>query len=213
MTDDRRPDDRRPDDDGPADALPGDGLPDDLGFEIPDDLSGLDAAAPAPAETPTSDVPDDLSGLDAAAAQPDEPVVAIVVTQVAGAKALAAACSLAGVAVDAVPSPVGALAVLRDAGDAARTASAAEALSRMLRSSPVVLLDRRSGRISASRWSAGEREDDLAPGLVLSGAPEVLEEILVGGTPVADVPGVVTSVGMSRWAAMRALSAGRRKGD
>jgi hypothetical protein len=41
----------------------------------------------------------------------------------------------------------------------------------------------------------------------------VLEEILVGGTPVADVPGVVTSVGMSRWAAMRALSAGRRKGD
>mgnify|MGYP000900592978 CR=1 FL=1 len=52
MTEDRRPGDDLPDD-----------LPDDLGFEIPDDLSGLDAAAPAHDE-----VPDDLSGLEAALA-------------------------------------------------------------------------------------------------------------------------------------------------
>jgi hypothetical protein len=212
----------RPRDDGPGDDLPEGDLPDDLGFEIPDDLSGLDDA-PAPVE-PAADapragagdaddlaVPDDLSGLEAAAAEPDEPVVAIVVTQVAGAKALAAACSLAGVDVDAVPSPVGALAVLRVTTDAARTAEAAAAISQMLRTSPVVLLDRRAGRIAASRWSAGEKEDDLPAGLVLSGAPAVLEDVLVGGTPVAEVEGVETSVGMSRWAAMRALSSGRKR--
>jgi hypothetical protein len=205
-------------DDRPGDDLPQGDLPDDLGFEIPDDLSGLDDA-PAPAEPgarPAAGaddvaVPDDLSGLEAAAAEPDEPVVAIVVTQVAGAKALAAACSLAGVDVDAVPSPVGALAVLRDTSDAARTAEAAAAISQMLRTSPVVLLDRRAGRIAASRWSAGEKEDDLPAGLVLSGAPAVLEDVLVGGTPVGEVDGVETSVGMSRWAAMRALSSGRKR--
>jgi hypothetical protein len=81
----------------------------------------------------------------------------------------------------------------------------------MLRSSPVVLLDRRGGRIAASRWSAGEREDDLPAGLVLSGAPEVLDDVLVGGRPVAEIEGVESSVGMSRWAAMRALGSGRRK--
>lgn len=204
-------------------TTPGDDRPDDLGFEVPDDLSSLDdltgSTPEPPAATPagdaTFDVPDDLSGLDAAGAagEPPEPVVAVVVTQVAGAKALAAACSLAGVDVDAVPSPVGALAVLRDTTDAATTARAAEALSRMLRGSPVILLDRRGGRIAASRWSAGEREDDLAAGLVLSGAPSVLEDVLVGGTPAAEVDGVETSVGMSRWAAMRALGGGRRRKD
>lgn len=231
--------DERPRDDRPGDDIPEDGLPDDLGFEIPDDLSGLDdvpapaeptqpaqptqptqptqrgahAAEGAPAAGPDDDlaVPDDLSGLEAAAAEPDEPVVAMVVTQVAGAKALAAACSLAGVDVDAVPSPVGALAVLRDTTDAARTAEAAAAISQMLRSSPVVLLDRRAGRIAASRWTAGQKEDDLPAGLVLSGAPAVLEDVLVGGTPVTEVAGVETSVGMSRWAALRALSSGRKR--
>ncbi|GIG37984.1 hypothetical protein [Cellulomonas pakistanensis] len=201
----------------------GPGRPDDdFGFEVPDDLSGLDGLDAAPTESaapagkggddaPSVDVPDDLSGLEAAAAEPDEPVVAIVVTQVAGAKPLAAACSLAGVDVDAVPSPVGALAVLRDATDATRTAEAAAAISRMLRTSPVILMDRRAGRIQASRWTAGEKEDDLAAGLVLSGAPEVLDDLLVGGAAVGEVDGVETSVGMSRWAAMRALSAGGRR--
>jgi hypothetical protein len=203
-------------------AVPPDGPgrpDDDFGFEIPDDLSGLDGLDAAPAEperrpaddAPAAEVPDDLAGLEAAAAEPDEPVVAIVVTQVAGAKPLAAACSLAGVDVDAVPSPVGALAVLRDTADAAGTAEAAAAISRMLRTSPVILLDRRAGRIAASRWSAGEKEDDLAAGLVLSGAPDLLDDLLVGGKPVGEVPGVETSVGMSRWAAMRALSAGGRR--
>ncbi len=206
---------------------------DDLGVEIPDDLSGLDelfGAAPvepspgAVAGAPHGDDGDAGDGATPAAgasgstgiaetadvAPDDEPVIALIVTQVAGARPLAAACALAGVDADVVPSPVGALAVLRDAGNAATTAAAAGDLSRVLRLSPVILLDRRAGRISASRWLGGAQEDDLAPGLVLSGAPEVLEDLLLGGTPVAEVPGVETSVGMSRWAAMRALTGKRR---
>lgn len=171
---------------------------DDLDFTVPDDLSGLDAQ-----------IPDDLSGLDAAT--PQEPTITLLVTQVAEPKPLAAACSLAGLDVDAVPSPVGALAVLRAAPDAKAGTAAAEALSKLLPMAPVLLLDRRGGRIAASRWNGGEHEDDLAAGLVLSGAPPELEELLLGTRTPDQVPGTVTSVGMSRWTAMRALSAGRRK--
>ncbi len=189
---------------------------DDFDFEIPDDLSGLDellssgapaASGVAEGEPPSNTLPTD----EAPGAAPTEPVIALVVTQVAGARPLAAACALAGVDADVVPSPVGAIAVLRATQDRATTARGTEAISRLLRAVPVVLLDRRAGRIEASRWSAGTREDDLAPGLVLSGAPEVLEDLLVGTLDVHDAPGVETSVGMSRWAAMRALSQGRRK--
>ncbi|HEY0186098.1 MAG TPA: hypothetical protein VGC67_01285 [Cellulomonas sp.] len=204
--------------DGPGAGGPQDA--DDLGFEIPDDLSGLDAlvgtapragvapagppAAPDPGPAPE---PDPGAGVEAS----DEPVVALLVTQVATALPLAAACALAGVAADVVPSPIGALAVLRDVDQAAGTARAAGDLSRILRISPVILLDRRAGRIAASRWLGGAQEDELAPGLVLSGAPEVLEDLLLGGTPVADLDGVQTSVGMSRWTAMRALAGKRPK--
>lgn len=148
-------------------------------------------------------VPDDLSTLDAV--QP--PTVAVVVTQVAVADALAAACSLASVDVDAVPSPVGALAVLREP---AAGASAAGAVSRLLRQVPVVLLERTAGKISASQWVGGEHQKDLPAGLVLSGAPPVLEDLLLGDVPPADIEGVVSSVGLSRWKAMRLLAAHRR---
>lgn len=148
-------------------------------------------------------VPDDLSSLTA----PQPPTVAVVVTQVAVAEALAAACSLAAVDVDAVPSPVGALAVLRDptAG-----ASATAAVSRLLRQVPVVLLERREGKVSASQWVGGSHEKDLPAGLVLSGAPAVLEDLLLGDLPAQEVEGVVSSVGLSRWKAMRLLAQHRR---
>lgn len=184
---------------------------DDLSrIEIPDDLSGLDDLGGEVPDDLGGAVPDDLSGLEEAAA-PGEPTITLLVTQVAEAKPLAAACSLAGIDVDAVPSPVGALAVLRSAPKAADATEAAAALSRILPMAPVLLLDRRGGRIAASRWNGGEHEDDLAAGLVLSGAPAELEDLLLGTRTPDQVPGTVTSVGMSRWTAMRALSAGRRK--
>lgn len=151
-------------------------------------------------------VPDDLSGLLDGTAE--VPSVALVVTQVAAPAPLAAACALAKVDVDAVPSTVGAIAVLRDP---AAAGDGAEAISRLLRALPVILLERREGQITATRWANGERGDELPAGLVLSDAPAVLEDLLLGAVAVADVAGVVSSVGMSRWQAMRAL-AGARKG-
>ncbi|MBB2925148.1 hypothetical protein [Cellulomonas cellasea] len=194
----------------------------DVGAPAEDELAG--AAAPASgtraaddtdADAPVAhasddvagtEVPDDLSSLtDPAAAE--APSVTLVLTQVAAAAPLAAACALAGVAVDVVPSPVGALAVLRDP----RTGpDGAAAISKLLKTVPVILLERRSGQITATRWAGGQKGDELPAGLVLSDAPPVLEDLLLGGASVADVDGVVTSVGLSRWKAMRLLAQSAR---
>ncbi|GEL94219.1 hypothetical protein [Cellulomonas composti] len=185
--------------------------PDDVPDEpaAPDEAAEVDGSAASdesdvPDEVGEIVVPDDLSGLMAQ----ETPSVALVVTQVAVADPLAAACALAGVDVDAVPSQVGAIAVLRD--PAAALAGAA-AISKLLRTLPVVLLERREGQISASRWIGGTRDDDLPPGLVLADSPALLEDLLLGETAAASAPGSVTSVGMSRWKAMRTLAQGRRR--
>lgn len=150
---------------------------------------------------PEIHVPDDLSELD-----DEQPIVALVITPVALAAPLAAACALAKVDADVVPSEVGAIAVLRDplAGPLG-----AAGVSQMLRQVPVVLLERRASQMSASQWVGGSRTRDLPPGLVLSDAPVVLEELLLEGRAPATVDGVVTSVGMSRFTAMRTLAAHR----
>ena len=142
-------------------------------------------------------------------ATPGPAAVALVVTPVAAPEPLAATCAIAKVAVDVVPSTVGAIAVCRDAtGGVPR--EAAEAVSRLLKGVPVVLLEKSGGRVAASRWLDGRQGEDLAAGLVLSGAPEVLEDLLLGTTSPADVAGVVSSVGISRLRALRMLAASAR---
>ena len=148
-------------------------------------------------------VPDDASSLLG------EVGVALVVTPVANAQALAATCAIAKVAADVVPSPVGALAVCRVTAGTG-PADAAGAVSQLLRGVPLVLLESREGQITASRWLDGARGDDLAPGLVLNDAPEVLEDLVLGTTTPADLDGVVSSVGMSRLKAMRVLASAAR---
>uniref|UniRef100_UPI0035659923 hypothetical protein n=1 Tax=Actinotalea sp. TaxID=1872145 RepID=UPI0035659923 len=123
---------------------------------------------------------------------------ALVLTQVGDASLLAAACALGGVAIDALDTPVGAVAVCRSLapGEPER---AAEAISRLLANTPVVLVVQRDGQIAASRWSAGQRGDVVAPGLLLDGAPPQVEGLLLGTLTRADLDGTVTSVGISRW--------------
>jgi hypothetical protein len=148
-------------------------------------------------------VPDDASSLLG------EVGLALLVTPVADALALAATCAIAKVAADVVPSEVGAIAVFRDTQGEA-PAEAAGAISRLLRNVPLVLLVSREGQINASRWLDGNRGDDLAPGLVLGDAPEVLEDLVLGDTTPSDLDGVVSSVGMSRLKAMRVLASAAR---
>ena len=134
---------------------------------------------------------------------------AVVLTQVAVAEGLAAACAMSKVPVDAVPSEIGALAVCRStaSGEPER---AAEVISRLLRNTPVVLLVQREGHMTAVRWTGGQQGEEVSPVLMLDGAPSIIEELLLGQVEPADVPGVCTSVGMSRLRAARVLATAAR---
>jgi len=136
--------------------------------------------------------------------------LALVLTQVADAEPLAAACALAGVPIDAVPTPVGAVAVCREIGPG-EPERAAEAISRLLQNTPVLLVVRRDGALVATRWTGGAAAAEVAPGLLLDGAPAEVEGLLVGTVAAADLPGVVSSVGLGRWRATRLLAGAARR--
>lgn len=137
--------------------------------------------------------------------QPEIPPAALLLTKVAMAEALAAACALSAVPVEVVPTEIGAVAVCRATG-VGDTERAARLVSRTLRNTPVLLLVQREGRMTAARWAGGQPVADLAPALVLDGAPPEIEQLLLGRLVAADLPGVVTSTGMSRWRALRILA-------
>jgi hypothetical protein len=96
----------------------------------------------------------------------------------------------------------------------AAPATLAQSVSTLVKTVPLILVESSAGQITASQWQAGERTSDLAPGLVLDGAPHEFEDLLLGTTSVGDLDGVVSSSGMSRWKAVRSLAApgGRRGG-
>lgn len=143
---------------------------------------------------------------------PDAPggvSVAAILTQVATAEALAAACAMGKVVVDAVPSPIGAYAVLVDpSGD--RPAELARTVSGLVKTVPLVLFEVADGHITASQWQAGARGEDLPAALVLDGAPHEFEDVLLGSVSAAEVEGAVSSRGISRWKAVRSLAASGR---
>lgn len=177
----------RPENDGSSSSTPsGDDLPDfDLdSIEIPDDLSSLTGSG--------------------------EPEFAALITQIAGAEPLAAASSLAQLDLDAVPTSVGAVGVLKDlAGDAPDQAAAA--ISQLVRGVPLVLVTRTGEQMTAVRFADGVRGDELAPGLVLGGAPENVVDLLTGAASVADMDGVVGSTSISKFKAVRMLTSAARK--
>ncbi|WP_285101539.1 hypothetical protein [Promicromonospora sp. MEB111] len=172
---------------------------------------GSDSTTPAGDDLPDFDlenleIPDDLSSLTGTG----EPEFAAIITQIAGAEPLAAASSLAQLDLDAVPTPVGAVGVLRDrSGDAPERAAAA--ISQLVRGVPLVLVTRTGEQMTAVRFADGVRGDELAPGLVLGGAPENVVDLLTGATAVADVDGVVGSDSISKFKAMRMLTSAARK--
>lgn len=201
---------REPDADRPDDELPDDELPDDLdAFVIPDDLSGLhEAARPDVTEPVEGSAPEAAPSVPDSPAGLDQVTIALLLTQVVAAEPLAAVCSLAGVQAQAVGSPLGSVAVLTDP---AVGAAAAANVSRMLPGTEVVLLERRDGSIAAAVWSRGVRDEEVAPGLVLAEGPAVLEDLLLGDTTAADLEGAVSSVGISRFRAMRLLTKAARQ--
>ncbi len=140
---------------------------------------------------------------------PAPPTVAVVLTKVAVAQGLAAACALSKVPVDAAPTEIGAVAVCRstEPGEPQR---AAQVISQLLANTPVVLVEQRAGHMTATRWSRGAPDGEVPAVLMLDGAPPEIEQVLLGVLTVADLTGVVSSVGMSRWRATRLLAAAAR---
>lgn len=158
------------------------------------------------------EVPDDISALTGGGEQSGSsaPSVALIITQIAAAEPLAAACALAKVPVDAFVTQIGAIASCRDLADGG-PGRAARAISELVKDIPIILIERREGQLSASRWQHGKREADLPAGLVLDGAPSLLEELLTQEITINDVDDVVTSVGISRFKALRQLTAIARR--
>lgn len=182
-------------------------LPDDEfgeGFSVPDDLSSLTADHPGAAGSDTTDAGPAAPAAPADAEVPEHKI-AIILTQVATAEALAAACAVNKLVVDAVPSPLGAYAICRDTS-AGAPAELARAVSALVKSVPLILFEASGGQVKASQWQGGQRVGDMPAALVLDGAPHEFEDLLLGSTTVHDLKGVVSSAGMSRWKAMRALA-------
>lgn len=158
--------------------------------------------------------------------------LALVLTPVASAPALAAACAASGLVVDVVPTSRGAVAVravavpepsadewdiseLLGAEDVVppEAAELASTLSRLTRHGVVLVTARLaedsgvesglSGQISARRYAGGEAAEEVPGGLVIAGADDVVEDLLLGRRVVTDIPGHVSSRdvghGRGRW--------------
>lgn len=132
--------------------------------------------------------------------------VAVVLTRLASAEALAATCALHKIIVDAVSSSVGAYAVCREVTGESPALLAA-AVSNMVKSVPIMLFEATGSHIAASRWQGGELIEEVPAALVLGSVPNEVEDLLLGAVTVAELPGVVTSQGLSRWKALRTLAA------
>jgi hypothetical protein len=177
----------------------------------PENDGSSSSSTPAGDDLPDFDldnleIPDDLSSLTGSG----QPEFAALITQIAGAEPLAAASSLAQLDLDAVPTSIGAVAVLKDlAGDAPEQAAAA--ISQLVRGVPLVLVTRTGEQMTAVRFADGVRGDELAPGLVLGGAPDNVVDLLTGATSVADLDGVVGSTSISKFKAVRMLTSAARK--
>jgi len=153
------------------------------------------------------EIPDDLSGLSGTRKDPE---LALLITQIAGAEPLAAACALAEFDVDAIATDVGAIAVLRDTSDDAPD-RVAGAISRLVAGVPLILVTKWGEQVTCVRYQDGAAEGELPPGLVLSGAPGELEDLLTGQSTVADLSGVVASSSISRFKAVRMLAGTARR--
>lgn len=145
--------------------------------------------------------------------------VALLITPVASHKALAAVGKLAAVAGAAFATEHGAVLVLDDSEFGSSHASAGQ-VSQALAQTDVILLrrgpseDPADSDVQAIRYTAGEMGDKLAPGLIINGLDPLCERLIIGGLSPADLSGetdVIRCESLSKFAAVRALTAGRKK--
>lgn len=125
----------------------------------------------------------------------------VLVVPVTDPGRLATVCALAEVAADVAPLGPAGCAVVPDPG--AQPDVAAAALSRLTRKVEVVQLVYTDGQVAGSRWLGGKPAGDVQAGLVLSGAPDLVADLLLGRARAEEVEGSATSRGVDRRTAAR----------
>lgn len=169
------------------------------------------------------------------------PPLALVLTPVASGPALAGLCAMSGIDVHVVPSRAGAVAALEltpepaeDGGDEWDIATLlggpeavprpadqlARSLSRLAKTGVVLLTatlapsddaGELTGQLTARRYAEGEPGEEIAVGLLLAGAEDVVEDLILRRVAVAEVPGHQRSGEMPRWKAARLFAKGLRR--
>ena len=174
----------------------------DAGVVIPDDLSSLFNESGDLLGADGVIIPDDISALTGSGGTE----LAVLITYIAKAEALAAALAIAEIDAVAVPVTGGAaVAVLRDlAGDA--PVQAAIALSKLVPVAPFMLVTRAAGQLECQRYHAGIAGENVPAGLIVAGAPDVVEDLLIGAVDVADLDGTIESKSISKGKAIRTLA-------
>lgn len=132
----------------------------------------------------------------------------MLVVPVTDADRLAAACSLVRVPATVVPLEGAGAAVVPD--DAAAGSDAAQRLSRVIGQADVMLFVRRGDHVDAERWRAGALAETPAAGMALACLPDAAEKLVLApaGSADGELPGAVSSRGLSRFAAARTALAG-----
>lgn len=166
--------------------------------------------------------------------------IGLVLTPVASAPALAGLCAMSGIDVGVVPTSSGAVAVIElpaqeppedwDVGEllgAPETGAPDEAvelartLSRLGRTGVVLLTadlgkdvgieSGLSGQVQGRRYVGGQDAGDVAPGLVIATADQVVEDLVLGRVRPQAAPGYQRSGELPRWKAARMLAKGLRR--
>jgi hypothetical protein len=206
-------------------------LPED--FVVPDDLSELDSAPPAllhegtdgrvwgegqtsplasgdtlpqPSIAEAAALESELAGITG-----EQLDLAVLVTPIVDAKALAGACAILGLNAVAVPTELGALAVLLDASGQTPV-QAAKALGTVIPNLPILLIMKSAGQLQAQRFVDYLPPQDVPAGLIVAGASAVLEDLLVGQVDLNQLRGTVSSVGVPRAKALMWLAGATRRG-
>lgn len=68
-----------------------------------------------------------------------------------------------------------------------------------------------SGQLTARHYDTGEAGDEVSVGLILAGADDVVEDLILRRVRVTDVPGHERSGGIPRWKAARMFGKGLRR--
>ena len=209
------PDDPRQD--GPGDHGEDSGPPaDDIDAEFARLTEGLSLDdAPLTVE----DVLSETGSAADPAAEDDVPTIAVIATSVASAKALAGVIRLGREArTDDLDIPVGtrtldtstgAIAVgeLAEADAHSLAAIASTALQR----NGIVLFWRRDDRMTATRYKNGERGEDISPAIVLGAVDDVVEELLLGATELAELGEGLDPSTLTRAEALEWIASGKKR--